>query len=66
MIIPKKNIRNALVVINTVHFLLSNWLNSFKSVEEIFEIDNKFPSIYRLSPKQKKEFNQILKELEEE
>ena len=47
-------------------FLLCNWLNSFESVEEIFEIDNKSPSIYRLSPKQKKQFNQILKDLEED
>lgn len=47
-------------------FLLSNWLNSFESVEKIFEIDNKAPSIYRLNPKQKKEFHEILKELEED
>ena len=47
-------------------FLLSNWLNSFESVEKIFEIDNKSPSIYRLNTNQKKEFHEILKELEED
>lgn len=47
-------------------FILSNWLNSFESVEEIFGIDNKSPSIYRINSKQKKEFYQILKELEED
>lgn len=47
-------------------FLLSNWLNSFDSVEEILKIDNKSPFIYRLTSKQKKEFYKILKELDED
>jgi len=46
-------------------FLLSNWLNSFDSVKEIFKIGNKFSFIYQLTDKQKKEFNQILKDSED-
>jgi len=46
-------------------FLLSNWLNSFESAEKIFRIESNSPSIYKLTKKQKKEFYQILRELEE-
>lgn len=47
-------------------FLLSNWFNSFQSVEEIFKIDNKVPSIYRLNQKQKNEFYETIRDLEED
>ena len=47
-------------------FLLSNWLNSFKSLEELFKIKSDSPSIYRLTKDQKNEFYQILNELKED
>lgn len=45
---------------------LSNWLNSFESVEEIFRIDSKSPSIYQLTNEQENKFHQILDELKED
>ncbi len=47
-------------------FLLSNWLNSFKSVDDMFSIESNSPSIFTLSSKQRNEFREILDELEEE
>lgn len=47
-------------------FLLSNWLNSFESVEEIFKIETKSPSIYKLTQKQRQEFHHILSKLKED
>jgi hypothetical protein len=47
-------------------FLLSSWLNSFNSVDEILKIESESPSIYKLTKKQKTEFSKIMRELEEE
>jgi len=47
-------------------FLLSNWLNSFESVEELFSIESNRPSIYQLTTEQRNEFYQILRDLKED
>lgn len=47
-------------------FLLSNWLNSFKSVEQMFSIESNSPSVFTLTTKQRKEFRKIMDELKEE
>lgn len=47
-------------------FLLSNWLNSFESVEEMFSIESNYPSAFRLTTEQRNEFMKILNDLKEE
>lgn len=47
-------------------FLLSNWLNSFESFEEIFNIGSSSPSFYQLTNEQKEDFFQILNDLDED
>jgi len=47
-------------------FLLSHWLNSFKSVEEMFSIQSSSPSVFELTTKQRNEFRGICAELEED
>jgi len=47
-------------------FLLSNWLNSFHSVEELFSIESNSPSVFMLTAKKKKELQRILDELKED
>lgn len=47
-------------------FLLSHWLNTFHTIEKVFEIDSNSPSIFMLTEKQKKELWKILDELKKD
>jgi len=46
-------------------FLVSNWLNSFKSVEELFSAE-KERFVFKLTPEKKHAFHTMMKELREE
>ena len=46
-------------------FLVSNWLNSFKSVEEIFSAE-KERFVFKLTPEKKNDFHTMMRELREE
>ena len=46
-------------------FLVSNWLNSFKSVEELFSVERE-RFAFKLTPERKNEFHTMMREPREE